>query len=202
MGWGMVEAAHTDDVGDAQLLCLCLGLCVCSVPVPTPRSQSIHTIHNPPKDRQPARMYRRCAPAAAAAAAASSSSSSARPRSAAAAALLLRHQCRLLAPHSSQHPQQHPRFASTLARATATTGLTAKAVNIPAAAAAVRAGGPVNHTPMSLLPAMLSTHAATGQSASEFLDDPGLLRDQAYVNGEWVDAIGEATFAVEGACLS
>lgn len=49
----------------------------------------------------------------------------------------------------------------------------------------------------------LSTHAATGQSASEFLDDPGLLRDKAYVNGQWVDAQGEATFAVEGeSCLA
>lgn len=48
------------------------------------------------------------------------------------------------------------------------------------------------------LPAALSTHAATGQSASEFLDDAGLLRDQAYVNGKWVDAASEATFAVEG----
>lgn len=48
------------------------------------------------------------------------------------------------------------------------------------------------------LPASLSTHAATGQSASEFLDDAGLLRDQAYVNGKWVDAASKATFAVEG----
>lgn len=53
----------------------------------------------------------------------------------------------------------------------------------------------------SSLPAPLSTHAATGQSASEFLDDPGLLRDQAYVNGKWVNAQGEATFAVEGTCV-
>lgn len=53
----------------------------------------------------------------------------------------------------------------------------------------------------SMAAASLSTHAATGQSASEFLDDPGLLRDQAYVNGKWVDAHGEATFAVEGTCV-
>lgn len=33
-------------------------------------------------------------------------------------------------------------------------------------------------------------HAASAESASEFLDDPALLRDQAYVNGKWV---GSAT---------
>lgn len=45
----------------------------------------------------------------------------------------------------------------------------------------------------------LSTHAKTAQSASEFLSDPSLLRDQAYVNGKWVDAVGnQATYAVEG----
>lgn len=35
-------------------------------------------------------------------------------------------------------------------------------------------------------------HAASAESASEFLDDPDLLRDQAYVNGQWV---GSATSA-------
>jgi len=33
-------------------------------------------------------------------------------------------------------------------------------------------------------------HATSAESASEFLDDPALLRDQAYVNGKWV---GSAT---------
>lgn len=137
-------------------------------------------------------MYRRCAAQAAAAAAVPSSIPTPRSRP-----LLLR-LCALAQPQPPQ--QSHP--ASTLARA---------------AAGGVKAGGgsiqptttPKNMAtprrpplPEAAAAARLSTHAATGQSASEFLDDPGLLRDQAYVNGKWVDAVGEATFAVEGKCVS
>jgi len=39
-------------------------------------------------------------------------------------------------------------------------------------------------------------HAASAESASEFLDDPGLLRDEAYVNGKWVKAKGGKTYEV------
>lgn len=55
------------------------------------------------------------------------------------------------------------------------------------------------------LPRSLTTHAESAQSASEFLDDPDLLRDQAYINGKWVSAsTTEATYAVEGVdfCVS
>lgn len=39
---------------------------------------------------------------------------------------------------------------------------------------------------------------SSSQTASEFLTDPTLLRDLAYVNGKWVQAESESSFAVEG----
>jgi hypothetical protein len=113
--------------------------------------------------------------------------------------------CAVAASSSSPLPsllRRGPRTTTTIARAASTTTTTTPRPAAAAAAAATGCKGHSTHSKqhrmMAGLPASLSTHAATGQSASEFLDDAGLLRDQAYVNGKWVNAASEATFAVEG----
>lgn len=45
---------------------------------------------------------------------------------------------------------------------------------------------------------MAAMATTSSQSASEFLTDPSLLRDLAYIGGQWTAAGNEATFPVEG----
>lgn len=52
---------------------------------------------------------------------------------------------------------------------------------------------------LSLTGSRMAAMATTSsQSASEFLTDPSLLRDLAYIGGQWTTAGNEATFPVEG----
>jgi hypothetical protein len=65
---------------------------------------------------------------------------------------------------------------------------------------ALRGGG--MRRPLS---AFTTSSTIPSQTAGEFLSDPSLLRELAYVDGKWTAASGtEATYAVEGegGCLS